>query len=468
MIDTFGFDARLRAVDDLHAKTSFYTCSPIVEGLLDRVDWPRRKGRLVDPSAGDGAFVVAALRRLRLPPGDMVGADRVRGCEIHPSAVAAARENVECELVSAGWSLSLAAKASRRIIVEADFLTDFAGEGFSIIAANPPYLAYRRWPELFKSSYGEVLVDYARADLLHAFLDKCCAMLPPDGRIGCVVADRWLTNDNAARLREVLGAKIEVVYANRLDESSSFYRPKSVRVRGAPPRIHPVEMVMAPRGAGYRPLSRDAFYLEGESGHRSDRCLGDVADVRMAPWVGPTGIFLLPSESTGAAIGLESIPAIAPWNIPADRDALTGDLPSLIMRRSEDSADEALRKHIAAATKRHLDTLDQPDRKRALSSKWYERSKRALPAESVRLPLDVPGLVVPRIARRIRPIRFSAGTVPVNHMIVLYQRTGGPTLDEIEGMLRSPTAAEWLKTAAKRIENGYYLLETQVLRRMPI
>jgi 23S rRNA G2445 N2-methylase RlmL len=90
-LDLFPADPRADAIDLLHAATALYTVRPIVEGLLDRVGWPRAGQSLLDPSAGDGAFLVAALDRLAPAPGDLATALRVKGVELHPGAVMEAR-----------------------------------------------------------------------------------------------------------------------------------------------------------------------------------------------------------------------------------------------------------------------------------------------------------------------------------------------------------------------------------------
>jgi len=56
------------AIEALHAATALYTAEPVVEVLIDRIGWPDADGRLVDPSAGDGMFMVRALSRLDLAP----------------------------------------------------------------------------------------------------------------------------------------------------------------------------------------------------------------------------------------------------------------------------------------------------------------------------------------------------------------------------------------------------------------
>jgi hypothetical protein len=62
MLDLFDAAGDLSAaIEALHAATALYTAEPVVDVLLDRIGRPDRDGRLVDPSAGDGMFMVRAL-----------------------------------------------------------------------------------------------------------------------------------------------------------------------------------------------------------------------------------------------------------------------------------------------------------------------------------------------------------------------------------------------------------------------
>src|SRR5581483_3547493 len=98
-----AISSRTEAVDRLHAATALYTADPVVSELLDAVSWPGRGGRLLDPGAGDGSFLVAALQRLSPRHGDFDAVRRVAGVEIHPGAALAARERVAGLLGALGW-----------------------------------------------------------------------------------------------------------------------------------------------------------------------------------------------------------------------------------------------------------------------------------------------------------------------------------------------------------------------------
>lgn len=181
-----------QAVEDLHAATAIYTATHIIDKLLDRLDWPRRPGRLLDPSAGDGAFLLQALKRLDITtPANL---DRIQGWEIHPGAADEARTKISAHLIHNGYDPATARRAAKKIAINKDFLTDGprTTKAFQVIAGNPPYLRYQKLPQYFRDLYDNYLPAYARGDLLHSFLDACSRLIDSNGIIGLVCSDRFL------------------------------------------------------------------------------------------------------------------------------------------------------------------------------------------------------------------------------------------------------------------------------------
>ncbi len=84
-----------------------------------------------------------------------------------------------------------------------------------------------------------------------------------------------------------------------------------------------------------------------------------------------------------------------------------------------------------------------------------------------RFDLSQPSLLVPRIAKTLKPVRVPAGILPVNHNLSIV-RAGSMTLDDIEVLLNSTAANEWIEHRAARLENGYRSLTTRLLRALPV
>ena len=453
--ESFAFDTRAAAVDEVHAATAIYTSTGVVDGLLDRLGWPRPGARLLDPSAGDGSFLLRALERLDIERNNPASVSMVQGWEIHPGAVREARERIEAFLSARGWDEAIAAATARDLVVEADFLTDGpASQSFSVIAGNPPYLRFANWPEFFQKAYAKQLPAYAQGDLLHAFLDRCTEMLPPDGVIGLVVADRFLFNETSADLRERLGLRVGIAHLARLDPATSFYRPK-IRRRGSPPRIHPVEIVLRAPGHGTVPMTSEPISPDGAGQETpAGRTLADIAEVRIAPWLGPKDVFVIDRRTAAGLVGADLVPAVDTDDIDRATDTLLAPSRFAIRTKRDEEPTGALAGHFKA--KAHL----MPQR---ASPRPYW-----MPPETITLSLDRPMLMIPRIAKRLRVIPLPAGVLPVNHNLSVISETDGVPLAEIARLITSDQSQAWLARRAPRLEGGYYSITTTLLRRLPI
>jgi len=443
-----------QAVEDLHAATAIYTATHIIDTLLDRLDWPRRPGRLLDPSAGDGAFLLQALKQLDLTNPDNL--DRIQGWEIHPGAAAEARAKISAHLIHTGYDPTTARRAANKIVINKDFLTDGprTTKAFQVIAGNPPYLRYQRLPQYFRDLYENYLPAYARGDLLHSFLDSCSRLIDSNGIIGLVCSDRFLFNCTAGQLRRELGTRIGISHLARLDQATAFYRPKH-RVKDSPPRIHPVEIIFQPSAtANFKiteaPISPDNLNAKPFTG----RTLSDIAKISIAPWLGPFGIFVIDQTIADALRDYADI-------IPAvDTDDI-------------DSASETLRAPTKFVLRTYRDLKPHPRLARHLREQLERmpprgrRTRYWLPPESLNLEIGKPSLLIPRIARKLKPIDLPAGVLPLNHNMTIVNNNQVP-LSTIKGILTSEKSHHWITKNAPRLENGYFSITTKLLRRLPI
>lgn len=444
---------RASAIEEVHAATALYTSADVVDALLDRLSWPEGGGRLLDPSAGDGSFLLQALKRLDV--NDPAQIHRIQGWEIHAGAVSEARARIAAYLEEHDWTPIRAAGAARRTVINRDFLTgDPKLHQFRTIAGNPPYLRFQRLPEYFKGVYLDSIPKYARGDLLHGFLDRCTKLLPENGVIGLVCSDRFLFNSTAGALRREMGNRVGICHVARLDASTSFYRPKQ-RVRGAPPRIHPVEIVLRSASAACRAMTSAAISPDGlEQEEATGLTLGDIAKVSLAPWLGPMGIFVVTGKEALSLHrrGADLIPAVDTDDIDPVTDELRVATRYAIRTRRETKP--------TAAADRHL---------RARSAGMPPRGRNGpywVPPEPITLPLDKPALLIPRIARRLRAVSLPAGVLPINHNLSVINTTG--SLEDLRELLLSEYSQAWIRRHAPRLDSGFFSITTRLLRRLPV
>lgn len=456
-MDLFEQDELEAAVDQLHAATAWYTAEPVVAQLLDMLDWPRQDRRLVDTSAGDGAFLGAALTRL-LEAEPQVDDERIAhlitGYEIHYFAAAEARARLERILVASGRESGRARAIAAAIVVHADFVKAGPREpSFHYVTGNPPFCRYTSLPTILREAYEAEMPAYAQADMLHSFLELSRVCLHDGGEIALVTSDRWLFSQAAARLREVIGQRLGIAHMERLDCSSSFYRPKT-RKAGQPPRIHPVALVLRDAALCGTALGRAPIFPEADDApYEGCRMLSEVARVRLAPWLGPHGIFVVTADVAARLPTEVLVPAI-------DTDDIKGGVlrtPTRYAIRTSPGVEPC------AEVMAHLDSQlhRMPKSKRRETKRW-------LPPESFeRMDLSQPSLLIPRISASLRPVRVPAGVLPLDHGISIVS-AGVKTLDQIEAALLSPEAQAWVQARAPRLENNFRSLTTTLLRMLPV
>lgn len=447
------------AIEQLHDATAFYTSEPIVDQLLDIVGWPDGGRRLVDTSCGDGAFLGAALiRLLAQSPGvtDAQIASLITGWEIHFFAAAEARQRLARILVDHGRCADTARQLAEAMVNHGDFLLEGPRvPTWDCVAGNPPFLRYAHLPAVLREAYESDLPDYSQGDMLHSFIDRCTLTLRPGGEIALVTSDRWLFSQCAADLRDVIGQRMGVHHLARLDSTSAFYRPKNRR-SGQPPRIHPVAVVLRESHLCSSKLTRSPIYPDA-TGDDSPGLptLSEVSTVRLAPWLGKHGLFVIDLQTAETA-GIPTsmlVPVV-------DTDNIKGGVlshPTKFAIRTERNVEPP------AAVMRHLEA-----NMHLLAKSKQRKDQRWLPPESFQsMSLDRPCLLIPRIANSLRPVRVPAGILPIDHGISIVT-SGDASLDEIEAALLHPDAETWVRARAPRLENGYYSLTTTLLRSLPV
>lgn len=437
-------------IETIHLATAIYTVPQEVEALLDRLDWPRVGSSLLDPGAGDGAVLVAALSRLDLARNDVATAvAAVKGYEFHHGAAAAARRRIAAHLVSQHWSLAASDEAARSIVETRDFLLSPVPVGrHDVIATSPPAWRRMRLPEGYRRDFDASVARHAQADLLYAYLQRSADVLAQGGLIGLVASDRFLLNTGSAELRRRLGLRFAVRDVRRLDSSSAFYRPKS-RSRGTPPRIHPVSLVLDPHGRGV-PLCADPFPLDGFAAIEGIP-LRDLATIQLAPWLGPAGIFVVTDPTPFPRGSL--VPVVEPDDIHPQEDRVKGSSRWALITQRGVEPPQAVLAHLDANLHR------MPLRGR--------QKVRWAPPEAFahRLPLPTAAIMVPRIARRLRAIPIEAGVMPVGHNIVV--ASGQPTRT-MALWLNDPRVQAQANAIALRLENGFSSFTASNLRQLVI
>lgn len=233
--DADGTHRAPAAVAALHRRCGVYTKPKIVRRILDAVGWTRHtdlsEARLLEPAAGNGAFVVEAARRLvsafdrrNIRPTARALSRRIAAFELHAGEAHVARQEVVRALRSEGVHHNTATACARSWIVTGDFLlSEVPTAAFTHAVGNPPYVRWSRLPPSLKKDYDKRLPEsMTGGDLFVPFLDRALDSLEPDGQCGFICSDRWRYMAFAEAFREKWLPKLSIKSEQPVSASEAF------------------------------------------------------------------------------------------------------------------------------------------------------------------------------------------------------------------------------------------------------
>lgn len=192
-----------------------YTQLWMVEWILDLAGYvpeQRLAERVaMEPSAGDGAFLRAMVRRLvescerhGTPLAEATRA--IQAFEIDPEVAERAVEVVRQTLRGLRVSEPTASDLARHWIKTGDFLeASLCFPVADFVLGNPPYIRLEEIPAAKAAMYRNGFSAMrGRADIYVAFYQAALHQLKPGGVCAYICADRWMLNDYGSALREFI------------------------------------------------------------------------------------------------------------------------------------------------------------------------------------------------------------------------------------------------------------------------
>ncbi len=239
-LDDFSLAIQQLSKQDENSRGAVYTKREVVEFILDlagyTIDQPLHQYRLLEPSFGDGHFLLVAAERLltayqtnhlggrnkSAATPDLVAQDlhdAIRGVELHPASITRTRSAL-CSLFRKFNISPLDAESLLKAwLIEGDFLlVDLPGT-FTHVAGNPPYVRQELVPNILLNEYrARYSTMYDRADLYVPFIERSLSCLAPGGTLGFICSDRWMKNKYGGPLRAMVAANYHLaVYIDMVD-----------------------------------------------------------------------------------------------------------------------------------------------------------------------------------------------------------------------------------------------------------
>lgn len=213
-----------------------FTRREVVEFILDLVEYtadrPLYRFRLLEPSSGNGDFLLPAVERLLIAykshcseHSDLVGdlSDAIRAVEVHRASIESASARLLELLHEYGVSAEDANRLLEAWIIEGDFLLVELPWLFTHTVGNPPYVRQELIPDALMAEYrARYSTVYDRADLYIPFFERCLAYLERGGTLGFICSDRWMKNKYGGRLRAMVAGQYHLASYVDMVNTSAF------------------------------------------------------------------------------------------------------------------------------------------------------------------------------------------------------------------------------------------------------
>lgn len=203
-----------------------------VAGLHDGIDL--KNIRVLEPSCGDGEFVVAVAKRLIGGREDKPTKDQLMGkilaIDLVGDSVEIAKARVGELLINYGYSKKDKNALLNDWFSRADFLLEDIKSDFTHVIGNPPYVRVENIPKRLLSEYRKKFSTMTdRADLYIPFFEKALSLLVDGGKLTFICTDRWTKNIYGASLRKLISEKyslelfLEIYGANAFESDVMTY-----------------------------------------------------------------------------------------------------------------------------------------------------------------------------------------------------------------------------------------------------
>ena len=204
------------------ARGAIYTRREVVEFILNlvgyTVDRPLYDLSLLEPSFGDGDFLLVIVERLleawrcqREPVPTQGLASCIRAVELHRSTFESTRAKLLRQLCEAGIDHEDATALVSQWLVHSDFLLAELSSEFAFVVGNPPYVRQELIPDALVVEYrARYTTIFDRADLYIPFIERSVKQLSAEGKVGIICADRWIKNRYGGPLRQLLSEQFHL------------------------------------------------------------------------------------------------------------------------------------------------------------------------------------------------------------------------------------------------------------------
>ena len=199
-------------------------------GYLPSVDLSKK--RVLEPSSGDGGFLVEIVRRLcssasRYGIPDDALYDSITAFDIDRINVSKSRDRISSILRSLGWGERETKDTVENWVRHDDFLLQEIG-GYDVVIGNPPYIRSSDIPIDKREMYIRACETMTPGtDLFIGFIERGLKSMRADGKLCYICADRWMQNSYGRKLRGYISDRHHMDTIVRMHGVDAFDRKVS-------------------------------------------------------------------------------------------------------------------------------------------------------------------------------------------------------------------------------------------------
>ena len=463
----------------------------------------------IEPSAGEGAFLVAMALRLmesaRLKGRSPLDCgNSLIAYELEETTARVARNAVVKALTSSGISDLHAETLVAQWIRIGDYLLEVASlPSATFVIGNPPYIRLEDMlderADLYRSEYSTMK---GRADIYIAFFQAALSQLAKDGVCAFICADRWMLNQYGEELRRFITSGYSVENVIEMHDADAFLSDVSA---------YPAITVIRRTKQGSVVVASVDRDVE-EDGSRLARSLGAVASgvktnsekgviaKRVNTWF--SGRQPWPCKSPKQLAVLKKLEARFPSiensakhtkvgiGVATGADevfitkdtalvepsrllplAMASDIVAGVLEWSgnylinpwDDDGLVDLRKHVLLNA--YLETFSAALKKRHVAKKNVNAWIRTIDRVNMSL-LQKPKLYIADIRERMNPVLDHGRTYP--HHNLYFVQSDGWDLEVLGALLLSDFGQFFVESYGVRMRGGYLRFQAQYLRRIRV
>ena len=487
-----------------------FTRTEVVEFILDLVgyaaDLPLHKRRILEPSFGNGSFLLRIIDRLlaswnslkQTAPdiyGDLSGA--IRAVELDEKSFEETRSTVMRRLKDGDIPSPTALRLVDAWLIRGDFLLENLDGHCDYVVGNPPYVRQEHIPYHLMIEYKRRFKTiFDRADLYIPFIERSLSLLAKGGVLGFICSDRWMKNRYGGPLREFISvgyhlkAYVDMVDTDAFHSDVSAYPAITIISRSTPgatriahrPDVDANKLALVSKELLAEDISKGSSVREIVGVlNGAEPWLLDSSDQRKLirriedryPLLEQTGCRVGIGVATGADkvfIGdFESLDVEADRKLPlvGTIDIRSGEIlwkgRGVINPFREDGSLVDLNDYpkLERYLNRHKDLISGRHCAQRAPLNWYRTIDRIWPELTY-----VPKLLIPDIKGEANVV-FESGKFYPHHNIY-YILSENWSLKALQAVLLSSITRLFITTYSTKMRGGYLRFQAQYLRRIRV